>query len=92
MTPVSHKHSEIKHAVEKLFAAKPDWMKFYREVIGLHGLIRQAFPSLEEMAEFEQTNTYREIHRMLAELRKHPPQRTCRGHEGHHRSNPSKPA
>ena len=37
MTPVSHKHEEIKHAVEKLFATKPDWMKFYREVMGLQG-------------------------------------------------------
>ena len=73
MTPVSHKNAEIKHAVEKLFATKPDWMKFYREVMGLHGLIRQAFPSLEAMAEFEQTDTYREIHRMLTELRKHHP-------------------
>ena len=37
MTPVSDKHEEIKHAVEKLFATKPDWMKFYREVMGLMG-------------------------------------------------------
>jgi len=73
MTSLSQKHTEIKHAVEKLFAAKPDWMKFYREVMGLHGMIRRAFPSFEEMAEFEQTETYREIHRMLTELRKQPP-------------------
>ena len=46
MTSTSHKHEEIKHAVEKLFATKPDWMKFYREVMGLQGLIRRAFPSL----------------------------------------------
>ncbi len=72
MTLISHKHAEIKRAVEKLFATKPDWMKFYREVIGLHGLIRRAFPTFEAMAEFEQTETYREIHRMLAELRKQP--------------------
>jgi predicted HicB family RNase H-like nuclease len=73
MTSFSHKQLEIKHAVEKLFATKPDWMKFYREVMGLHGLIRRAFPTFEVMAEFEQTETYRETHRMLAELRKLPP-------------------
>ena len=41
--------------------------------MGLNGLVRRAFPSFETMAEFEQTETYREIHRMLAELRKQPP-------------------
>ena len=73
MTPVSEKHEEIKYAVEKLFATKPDWMKFYREVMGLHGLVRRAFPTFEEMAEFEQTETYRQIHRMVTELRKQSP-------------------
>ena len=69
----SQKHVEIKHAVERLFATKPDWVKFYREVIGLHGLIRRAFPTYDAMADFEQTETYRDIHRMLAELRSLPP-------------------
>jgi len=73
MTHGSQKHVEIKHAVERLLATKPDWIKFYREVMGLHGLIRRAFPTYEAMAEFEQTETSREIHRMLAELRRLPP-------------------
>ena len=37
MTPVSDEHEEIKCAVEKLFATNPDWMTFYREVMGLTG-------------------------------------------------------
>ncbi len=73
MTPPSHKHTEIKHAVHRLYATKPDWMKFYREVMGLGGIVRQAFESVEEMAEFEQTEIWREIHRMFAELRKTTP-------------------
>ena len=72
MTPVIDKHEEIKDAVEKLFALKPDWMRFYREVMGLQGLVRRAFPTMEDMAEFEQTETYRQIHRMVTELRKQP--------------------
>lgn len=71
--PHRRKHQEVKEAVERLFATKPDWMTFYRQVIGLNGLVRKAFPSFETMAVFEQTETYREIHRMLAELRKQPP-------------------
>ncbi len=73
--PHRRKCQEVKEAVERLFTTKPDWMTFYREVIGLNGLIRRAFPSFEAMAAFEQTETYREIHRMLAELRKQPPPR-----------------
>ncbi len=73
MTPVSDRHEEIKCAAQKLFKTSPDWMTFYREVMGLRGLIRRAFPTLEAMALFEQTETYREIHRMLTELRKQPP-------------------
>ena len=48
-------------------------MRFYREVMGLHGLVRRAFPTMEAMAEFEQTETYRQIHRMVTELRKQAP-------------------
>ena len=64
-------------------------MTFYREVMGLDGLIRRAFPSLEAMAEFEQTETYRQIHRMVAELRKQPPPKDLgRGDAGHYRRIP----
>ena len=72
MTPISDKHEEIKYAAENLFATNPDWVKFYREVMGLHGVIRQAFPTLEEMAEFEQTETYGLVHRLVTELRQQP--------------------
>jgi predicted HicB family RNase H-like nuclease len=76
MTSLSQKHAEIKHTAERLFATKPDWMKFYREVMGLHGLIRRIFPNFEAKTEFEQTETFREIQRMLAELRKKTPPKT----------------
>ena len=73
MSPTTDKHEEIKCIIEKLFATKPDWVTFYREVLGLRGIVRRAFPTMEAMAEFEQTETYRQIHRMVTELRKLPP-------------------
>ncbi len=73
MSPAIDKHEEIKCTIEELFAAKPDWVTFYREVLGLDGILRRAFPTLEAMAEFEQTEIYRQIHRMVTELRKLPP-------------------
>ena len=73
MMSASDKHEEIKHAIESLFATKPDWVTFYREVMGLHGLVRRAYPTMEAMAEFEETETYDEVHRMVTELRKQVP-------------------
>ncbi len=73
MTPFSRKLAEIKHAVEELLATEPDWNKFFREVMGVKGLIRRAFPDLEVMAEFRQSETYHAIQRTLAELRKQTP-------------------
>ena len=75
MTGVSDKHEEIKAAAEKLYAAKPEWSVFYREILGLRGVIRRHFPNTESISQFEQSDTYRTIHRMLAELRKQPPPR-----------------
>lgn len=73
MTNVGKKQEEIMRAAEKLFATRPDWITFYREILGLQGLVRQAFPKLKQMAKFEQTETYRQVHRMVTELRKAAP-------------------
>ena len=70
MTSLIEKEENVKKAVEKLFAAKPDWIAFYREVLGLSGLVRQSFATPEALAEFEQTDAYQEIQRMLTELRR----------------------
>ncbi len=73
MSHVREKLEEIQYAVETLFETNPDWVTFYREVMGLQGLVRRAFPTIEQMAAFEQTDTYRLIQRILTELRKLPP-------------------
>jgi predicted HicB family RNase H-like nuclease len=44
-------------------------VSFYRDVLGLTGVVRQAFPTLEELCEFEQTDEYFAIQSMLAALR-----------------------
>jgi len=46
---------------------------FYREVLGLRGIIRQTYPSPRERAAFEQTESYQEILRLLTQLRQHGP-------------------
>ena len=70
MTSFAHKLTEVKHAAETLYASNPDWMTFYREVMGLEGIIRRVFDTVKAKEKFEKTETFGEIQRMLGELRK----------------------
>jgi predicted HicB family RNase H-like nuclease len=65
-----HEHEEVQQAAEALFFRHPDWVTFYREILGRQGLIRRVCPTLESLAEFKQTRAYQEIQRMLSELRR----------------------
>ena len=61
----------VLQAAYGLFATSPppDWVAFFREVMGLNGVIRRTFRTAEELAEFEQTETYAEILQLLTRLR-----------------------
>ena len=63
------KRQEVYRIAEQLYRQNADWVSFYRDVLGLTGVIRQAFPTLEELCEFEQTDEYFAIQAMLAALR-----------------------
>jgi predicted HicB family RNase H-like nuclease len=64
------KSVEVKEMVSELFRGASDWVTFYRETLGVRGLVRQMFPSREAFAEFEKTEAHAEILRMLAKLRR----------------------
>ena len=70
-TPITtpEKLQTVLEVARALHQQQPDWMTFFREVLGLEGLVRQAFPSPEEVAEFEQTVAAEEIQQMLKQLR-----------------------
>lgn len=63
------KRQEVYRIAHELFNQSPDWVTFFREVLGLEGVVRQAYPSPEDIAEFEQTREYNQIQSMLAKLR-----------------------
>ena len=70
-TPVVHedrKHTAQRIAAE-MFHQQPDWIAFFREVLGVDGLLRRLFPKPEELAAFEKTQEYNEIQQMLSKLR-----------------------
>jgi predicted HicB family RNase H-like nuclease len=63
----------VKQTVEHLYSKGPDWVTFYREVLGLRGIVRHVFPTREALAAFEQTETYQEILQLLTKLREQGP-------------------
>jgi predicted HicB family RNase H-like nuclease len=67
------KQTEVKRTVERIYANCPDWVTFYRETLGLRGVIRHTFPTREALSAFEQTEAYQEILRMLTKLREQGP-------------------
>lgn len=63
------REAEVLRHAQELYAKHPDWITFYREVLGLSGIVRRRYRSPEALAEFEQTPAYAEIHEMLTHLR-----------------------
>jgi predicted HicB family RNase H-like nuclease len=65
-----NREAETLRAAQHLFNQHPNWITFYREILGLSGVVRQNYPTPQDMADFEQTPAYFEIHEMLSRLRK----------------------
>jgi hypothetical protein len=65
----TEKQAEVKRTAEQLYAQGPDWVTFYRETLGLRGIVRHAFPTREMLAAFEQSEAYQEILHLLTKLR-----------------------
>jgi predicted HicB family RNase H-like nuclease len=69
----TEKQADVKRIAEHVYDREPDWITFYREVLGLRGIVRRTFPTRELLAAFEQTDAYQDILRMLTKLRQKVP-------------------
>jgi predicted HicB family RNase H-like nuclease len=63
------KQQTVLRAAQDLYAHTPDWVSFFREMLGLNGIVRRNYPTQEALQEFERTETYAEIQQMLTKLR-----------------------
>ncbi len=63
------KRRAIRSQANQRYTQHPDWVTFYREVLGINGVIRQNFPDAQALASFEKTEEYADIQQMLAKLR-----------------------
>jgi predicted HicB family RNase H-like nuclease len=61
--------ARVYQAAYDMYLRDPDWMVFYRKVLGLKGLMREAFSEQKSLAIFEETPAYAEILQMLTNLR-----------------------
>jgi len=64
---------EIRRAAQTAFDQSPDWVAYYREILGLQGIVRQKYPTLDSLAEFEKSGVFEEIQRNLRKLRERRP-------------------
>ena len=69
LTQVESEAREVLRAAQELFAQRPHWTQFFRELLGCSGLMYTTFKTREERDEFEATPEYRQLQAMLAELR-----------------------
>ena len=67
--PHEERRVTAQRIANEMFHQQPDWIAFFREVLGVDGLLRKLFTSPEELAAFEKTEEYNEIQLMLAKLR-----------------------
>jgi predicted HicB family RNase H-like nuclease len=65
----AEKRNEVRRIVQHLFAKNPDWVTFFREVLGVTGIVRRSFPTKDLLDEFERSETYAEILQLLTRLR-----------------------
>jgi predicted HicB family RNase H-like nuclease len=66
---MADKYQEVLNVAQELCSQDPDWVMFFREILGIEGAVRKAFATPAEMAEFERSHEYAQIQGMLARLR-----------------------
>ena len=60
---------QVLRIASELFRQGPDWVTFFREVLGVDGVVRKVFTNQDELTKFEQTPEYADIQQMIAKLR-----------------------
>lgn len=56
-------------AARKLYESQPDWVTFFREVLGVDGIVRRKFQRLEDLVAFEKSTEFEQIQKWLVKLR-----------------------
>ena len=66
---MNEQRQDVCRVADEIFRQRPSWVTFFREVLGVDGIVRQVHASPEALSHFEQTPEYQKIQQMLAKLR-----------------------
>ena len=69
LTQSTEKYQQILQTARQLYEQDPDWVTFFREVLGVDGMVRTSFTNLEELAAFERSPEFEQIQKWLVKLR-----------------------
>jgi predicted HicB family RNase H-like nuclease len=67
--PIHQRGREAMRIAEAAFAGTASWVTFYREMLGVDGVVRKLFPTSEQMRQFEQSSEFAELQEMVAAMR-----------------------
>lgn len=65
----SHAAAAVLQVAERLYTMDPEWVVFFREVLGVDGIVRRTFNDAESLIRFECSPQYARIREMLDALR-----------------------
>ena len=68
-TSMNHAATAVLAVAERLYAMDPEWVVFFREVLGVDGIVRRTFGDADALIRFECTPQYARIREMLDALR-----------------------
>jgi predicted HicB family RNase H-like nuclease len=66
---MSEQRQDVFRVADEIYQQRPSWVTFFREVLGVDGIVRQSYSTPEALAHFEQSPEYQKIQQMLAKLR-----------------------
>ena len=67
--PASERRQQMQRVAGELFRQNPDWVTFFREILGTEGVIHRTFTNPDDMDAFEQSEEFAQIQAMVAKLR-----------------------
>jgi predicted HicB family RNase H-like nuclease len=73
LTQTTEKYQEVLEFAETRYRQNPDWVTFFREVLGVDGAARKTFPTFDELTAFEQSEEFDKIQKLLVKLREKRP-------------------
>ncbi len=69
LTQSTEKYQPILQSARQLFESEPDWVTFFREILGVDGIVRRQFTRLEDLTAFEKSPEFEQIQKWLVKLR-----------------------